>query len=107
MGFELVNTDGAVVLHSISTDREPEAWPQLKAGFNALECRIPAGVLNAGQYYVRPRFGRWGERFMAPDVAIVFEAHLNHLQTPHPQLPRSGVTLPILEWTALEVEESR
>ncbi len=105
MGFELVNTDGSVVLYSISTDSEPGAWPQLKAGFNALDCRIPAGLLNAGQYYVRPRFGRWGVRSVAPDLAVVFEAHPNHLETPHPQLPRAGVILPVLEWTAADVEE--
>jgi lipopolysaccharide transport system ATP-binding protein len=104
IGFELVNNDGAVVLYSLSTDSGPEAWPTLKTGFNTLDCSIPEGLLNAGQYFVRPRFGRWGERFTHPDESVSFETHMNHMVTPYPQLPRSGVTIPVLQWTAVEGE---
>jgi hypothetical protein len=107
MGFELVNNDGAVVLLSISTDSEPESWPRLKTGYNALECCIPSGLLNAGRYLVRARFGRWGERTAHPDESVSFEAYVSHAVSPQPQLPRPGVIIPILQWSTAEVEKGQ
>ena len=107
LGFELINNNGAVVLLSLSTDSEPEQWPALKEGFNAFECQIPPGLLNEGRYLVRPRFGLYGVgRLERPDEHVAFEAHINHAVSPHPVLPRAGTIIPILRWTAAEVEES-
>jgi lipopolysaccharide transport system ATP-binding protein len=107
LGFEMLNNDGAVVLFSMYTDAELQQWPQLVVGYNAFECRIPAGLLNSGQYFVRPRYGQYGIRLDRPDETVSFEAHVNHVVSPYPQLPRSGVIIPILQWTAAEVKEGQ
>jgi lipopolysaccharide transport system ATP-binding protein len=106
VGFELVNNDGGVVLMSLCTDSEPENWPKLALGFNAIECRIPAGLLNAGRYIVHPRYGIHGiHRVARPDDSVSFEAHVNHTVSPYPYLPRPGAVIPLLRWTSAEAQE--
>ncbi len=106
IGFELVNSDGAVVLWSIHTDGEPEKWPVLSVGYNALECRIPPGLLNGGRYLVRPRVGMYGaDRTLLIDHAVAFEAHMDHAVSPHAHLTRPGIIIPVLDWTSAETAE--
>jgi lipopolysaccharide transport system ATP-binding protein len=106
VGFELLNGDGAMVLFSLSTDSEPESWPQLVKGYNVLECHIPGGLLNAGRYLVRPRFWQFGVgRMSRLDEAVSFEAHMDHAVSPYSNWARPGAVIPILEWTAVEGEK--
>jgi lipopolysaccharide transport system ATP-binding protein len=108
IGFELVNGDGVMVLMTLSTDAPHENWPRIVQGYNALECQIPPAFLNAGRYLVRPCFSLYGLTHMArPDESVSFEAHISHLRSPYPHLPRSGTTLPVLEWTSAEVEKEQ
>jgi hypothetical protein len=104
-GFEIINNDGALLLWSLHTDIEPERWPKLKVGFNALECRIPAGLLNGGRFLVRPRVGMYGVgRTALVDHAVAFEAHMDHGVSPYGHFERPGVILPVFDWTAVEGE---
>jgi lipopolysaccharide transport system ATP-binding protein len=106
VGFELVNGDGVTVLISLSTDTEIESWPKVTEGYNILDCQIPAELLNAGRYVVRPRYSLYGLTYLArPDESVSFEAHVSHVRSPYPHLPRPGAALPVLEWTAVEGEE--
>jgi len=105
MGFELINGDGAIVLSSLHTDGDVEQWPQLSQGYNVLDCEIPAGLLNAGQFFVRPRWATYGRgKSYRPDVLVSFEAHRHHGNSPYTHVARPGVVNPILEWKVVEGE---
>jgi lipopolysaccharide transport system ATP-binding protein len=108
VGVELVNGDGVTVLVSLNTDTEHETWPRIVKGYNAVECQIPAGLLNAGRYLARPRYGLYGLTFLArPDESVSFEAHVSHVHSPYAHLPRAGVAVPVLQWRAAETEEGQ
>jgi lipopolysaccharide transport system ATP-binding protein len=105
VGFELMNGDGVSVLVSMQTDVEPERWPKLVVGYNVLQCQIPAGLLNAGRYLVRPRFSLFGaSKPNRPDGVVSFEAHMDHAVSPYGHEARAGVITPILQWTAVDGE---
>jgi len=106
IGFEMLSGDGAVVLWSLHTDTEPERQPRLKVGYNVLDCSIPPGLLNGGRFLVRPRIGLYREaRTTLVEETVAFEAHMDHALHSHGHFERPGAVLPILEWTAQEVEE--
>lgn len=105
VGFELVNGDGVTVLVSLSTDTEHGAWPKVVRGHNAVECQIPAGLLNAGRYLARPRYELYGLTYLArPDESVSFDAHVSHVHSPYAHLPRAGVAVPVLQWKTSEIE---
>jgi len=99
VGFDLATSDGTVVLRSYQTDIEPERWPELPSGRHTLECTIPPGFLNDGQYSILPRVSlhclRW---IVHTEAAVSFEAHLGHVVSPYAQFVRPGVVAPVLEW---------
>ena len=99
IGFDLASSNGSVVFRSLQTDLEPERWPKLVRGRNALECTIPPGLLNDGRYFVLPRvtlhYVRW---IVFSDAVVSFEAHLGHAVSPYAQFVRVGVVAPTLEW---------
>ena len=103
IGFDLATSDGTVVLRSYQTDLEPVRWPRLTEGRNALECTIPPGLLNDGQYFVLPRVSihcvRW---IVRGDAAVSFEAHRGHTVSPYTQTVRPGTIAPLLEWRLAE-----
>jgi lipopolysaccharide transport system ATP-binding protein len=106
VGFELVNGDGVTVLVSLNTDTEHGNWPKVTKGYNALECRLPAGLLNAGRYLARPRYALYGVTYLArPEESVSFEAHVSHVRSPYAHLPRAGVTVPVLQWMTSQTEK--
>jgi lipopolysaccharide transport system ATP-binding protein len=55
LGFDLVGSDGSLVLRSFHTDTIREEWPALHLGRNSIVCTIPPRLLNDGRYQVLPR----------------------------------------------------
>lgn len=99
VGFDLATADGSVVLRSYQTDIEPERWPKLVAGRNALECTVPPGLLNSGRYMILPRVSLHCTRWIVHEGAVVsFEAHYDHAESPYARFVRPGVVAPLLEW---------
>jgi lipopolysaccharide transport system ATP-binding protein len=105
VGFDLVTSDGAVVLRSYQTDLPRKKWPTLRMGKNRWACTIPRGFLNEGQYYVCPRIGiHFMYWIVNLDAVLGFEISLSHgvspLWTALGTHRRPGMVAPILAWNA-------
>ena len=103
VGFDLVSSEGAVVLRSYQTDLSPECWPPVLIGENEWRCVIPCGLLNAGVYYICPRIGMHSMYWIVNlDPVVQFEVVLDHGVSPLWNVlngrNRPGVISPILRW---------
>ncbi len=105
VGFDLMTSDGAVVLRSYHTDRAETEWPAAEPGRNTWSCSIPGGLLNGGTYCLCPRVGIHNVRWIVmADAVLQFEMILNHGVSPLwnslSGKSRPGLIAPILPWTA-------
>jgi lipopolysaccharide transport system ATP-binding protein len=103
VGFDIVTGDGVKVLRSYQTDMREGQWPHPVIGTNSWVCRIPAGLLNGGQYYVCPKISIHNVQWIVDgDAAIRFQVVLNHGVSPFwnslNENSRSGVIAPLLDW---------
>lgn len=103
IGFDIVNSEGVVVLRSYQTDLPPETWPVIELGQNKWYSEIPCGLLNAGVYYVCPRIGRHNAYWIVNlDNAVQFEVILTHGVSPFWNTlngsNRPGIIAPIFNW---------
>jgi lipopolysaccharide transport system ATP-binding protein len=105
VGFDLVTPDGITVLRSYQTDVAEGQCPTPAIGSNSWICRIPAGLLNGGQYYVCPKIGvhnaYWivdGEAFVR--FAVVLSHGVSPLWNSLTGGSRPGVIAPIFDWSA-------
>jgi lipopolysaccharide transport system ATP-binding protein len=99
IGFDLVATDGAIVMRSFHTDGDPDQWPPLHAGRNSLACTVPAGLLNDGRYYVMPRVSVYCVRWIVhADSVASFEVHRDPGLSPYALTSRPGTIAPTLAW---------
>jgi lipopolysaccharide transport system ATP-binding protein len=107
VGFDLISSDGIIILRSYQTDVPEEDWGGIKVGRNYFICTIPHGFLNGGVYYVSPKI-----KIHATSVWIVnldgvvqFEVVLDHGVSPLwnslDGSSRPGKLAPILKWKAL------
>jgi lipopolysaccharide transport system ATP-binding protein len=108
IGFDIVNSEGVVVLRSYQTDLAPEGWPKINLGKNKWRCEIPCGLLNAGVYYVCPRIGRHNTYWIVNiDNAVQFEIILAHGVSPFWNTldgsNRPGIIAPIFNWLSSNV----
>ena len=55
IGFDVVTPDGTTVLRSYQTDLAEGQCPVAEIGMNSWQCRIPAGTLNVGEFYICPK----------------------------------------------------
>jgi lipopolysaccharide transport system ATP-binding protein len=106
VGFDLITADGTIVFRSYQTDLPFEEWLAINMGINRWRCIIPAGLLNAGEYFVCPRLSihklYW---IVKQDMSVKFNVVLGHGVSPfwnsikdansHP-----GVIAPILKWVS-------
>jgi len=105
LGFDLVTADGTTVLRSYQTDQAEDAWPRQAKGVQQWSCRIPAGLLCGGEYFVSPRISIHNVRWLIVLEAVLqFEVILDHGVSPFwnslSGKSRPGVVAPILEWTS-------
>jgi lipopolysaccharide transport system ATP-binding protein len=98
IGFDLVSSDGSVVLRSYQTDAAQEDWPRLHVGRNSIACTIPAGLLNDGQYLVMPRVSIHNVRWIVNgDSVVSFEVARDAGRSPLIGA-RPGTIAPLLPW---------
>ena len=103
IGFDLINSEGTVLLRSYQTDLDSDRWIPLIIGKNNFICKIPASFLNSGIYYVCPRIGIHNLYWIVNlDAVIQFEIVLDHGISPLWNSlngkNRPGVIAPILAW---------
>jgi lipopolysaccharide transport system ATP-binding protein len=103
VGFDLLNSDGLVVLRTYHTDLPDRDALNLVLGSNTLECSIPAGLLNAGYYVVQPRIGVHGAEWLVQlDSGPTFRAVLSHGESSYwsvlDETNRPGCISPVLPW---------
>jgi lipopolysaccharide transport system ATP-binding protein len=103
-GFDLATVDGVVVFRSYTTDNAEESAPRLVPGRNAIQCTIPAGLLNTGRYVLHLRIGlHWTRWIVHLDDALVFDVVADHGESLFLNDPgRPGVLAPILDWAVAE-----
>jgi lipopolysaccharide transport system ATP-binding protein len=106
VGFDLINRDGVVVLRSLQNDRHQREWPPLSAGRNRLQCTLPAGLLNAGTYFVAPKVALHALSWILNgDAEVGFDVQMDHGESPfwNVESPEKfpGVIAPCLEWKAV------
>ncbi|MBI2775685.1 MAG: ABC transporter ATP-binding protein [Chloroflexi bacterium] len=99
IGFDLVSSDGGVVLRSYQTDASREAWPDLKRGRNSIDCTLPPWLLNDGRYLVMPRISIHNVRWIVNgDSVVSFEVDRDPGGSPLLG-GRPGAVAPILRWS--------
>ena len=103
IGFDLMTNDGITIVRTYHTDLPLENWPLIKVGKNKMHCKIPAGLLNAGCYYVCPRIGMHNMHWIINfDSAVRFEVVLDHGVSPLWNVlngsNKPGVIAPIFTW---------
>lgn len=105
LGFDLVNSEGVTAFRSYHNDQPPDAWPPLKPGVNRWRGTIPAGLLNAGIYYISPRICIHNTYWIVNlDAVVQFEAVLDHGVSPFWNSltagSRPGLVAPVHPWQA-------
>jgi lipopolysaccharide transport system ATP-binding protein len=103
VGFDLINSEGTVLLRSYQTDLDSDRWIPLTIGKNTFVCKIPASFFNSGIYYICPRIGIHNLYWIVNlDAVIQFEIVLDHGISPLWNSlngkNRPGVIAPILAW---------
>jgi lipopolysaccharide transport system ATP-binding protein len=99
VGFDLFSADGAMLFRSYQYDDEPGKWPEISLGHNCLECVIPPGMLNGGEYVVRMCVLQQDVKWIlngTPELA--FEVEFDHARSPFFLKLRRGVIAPVLQW---------
>ncbi|HJN42537.1 MAG: ABC transporter ATP-binding protein [Anaerolineales bacterium] len=101
VGFDLFSADGAMLFRSYQYD-DPDKWPELSLGSNCLECVVPPGMLNGGEYVVRLCVLQQDVKWIlngTPELA--FEMEFDHARSPYFFKLRRGVIAPVLPWRAV------
>lgn len=71
IGFDIVTPEGITVFRSYQTDLAEDQCPTLAAGSNGLQCTIPSGLLNVGEYYISPKFSIHNSYWIVNSDAVV------------------------------------
>lgn len=107
VGFELYSKHNILVFRSYNTDADEEKQPELKIGINTLRTKIPAGLLNAGVYFIVPSVHIYRVKWLINNDQrkIFFDVYFDHSNSltmslnNNGQALRLGVICPILETT--------
>lgn len=101
VGFDLATVDGVPVFRSFQTDVPALAAPPLRSGRNAVQCVIPAGLLNSGRYVVNLRVLLHWTKFIVHDTgSLYFDVIADHGEFENEGRP--GAVAPILPWESVE-----
>ncbi len=99
VAFDLTTSDGTMVMQCYQKDEDEENWPELQVGRNCVECVVPAGLLNDGQYLVMPKLLIHGLRWIVRGpAAISIEVHRVPGPSPYGRHKRPGAIAPGLQW---------
>ena len=107
LGVDIVSPSGEVVFRSFHSDTHPDRWLVPVVGPNRWRFKIPAGLLNIGNYLVAPRIARFGSYWICKDEpCLQFTMTLDHGVSPYWNAVQSrgnrpGLIAPILEWESL------
>jgi lipopolysaccharide transport system ATP-binding protein len=106
VGIDLLTSDGVFVFTSYHRDVADDAVPDFSVGRNAVRCTIPPGLLNSGRYSINLRVSLHNVRFIAMEESLLqFDVVADHGESSILQAQaRTGVILPVLDWTAVEPE---
>lgn len=100
VGFDISNSEGVAVFRTYQSDCAPSDWPKIKVGRNKLSCVIPAGLLNAGEFYINPRISIHKTKWIVQEDAVLrLETYMSHGVSPLWDV-RPGVIAPIIQWVA-------
>lgn len=105
VGYALYSSDGRQLYWSLITDSDESAWPVLDFGICRLRSRIPARLLNEGEYKLELMLGLHYREWLiepgrnAPSISLSIRGGLS--KSPYWISKRPGVFAPVLEWTAV------
>jgi lipopolysaccharide transport system ATP-binding protein len=103
VGFDLLSSDGGLILRSWHTDGTPDDWPPIRTGRSTLRCELPAGILNEIRYGVAPRADVHSSHWLVHgDEAIWFDVVKDHGDSPFLWGWSPGALAPLLDWTLAE-----
>ncbi|MCU1260528.1 MAG: hypothetical protein JWO80_3413 [Bryobacterales bacterium] len=101
IGFDILTPEGVTVLRSYQTDLAEDHCPILVEGTNSWQCTIPAGLLNAGEYYVSPKLSIHNQYWIVNDDPVIrFEVVTNRAVSSNRSL-RPGILNPVLPWESV------
>jgi lipopolysaccharide transport system ATP-binding protein len=93
-GFDLITPEGITVFRSYQTDLAEDQCPPITVGLNVLQCMIPSGLLNAGDYYICPKLSIHNSYWIVNSDAVVrFRVHPRGGESKRP-----GILAPELLW---------
>lgn len=103
VGFDLISSDGGVVFRSYQTDMPEIRHVVLELGINILRCKIPAGTLNDGVFFVAPKAGvHLQEWIVLQPPVIEINVALDHqgswFWNGLNKRTKPGVVAPVLNW---------
>ena len=106
VGFDLTNSEGMTIFRTYQTDMQPECWPRVDIGINRWRCKVPRGLLNAGEFLLCPRIGIHNASWIVHEDAVIrFRVDLKHGVSPlwhlASETSRPGLVAPILDWKSL------
>jgi len=100
VGFALYAEDNSLLFYSLQTDTDPDVWPEIRKGHNALICWLPARLLNEGNYRVELIVSlHWRCWFCQPGVnapAVTLRLRGGLSDSPHWLAARPGLLGPVL-----------
>ena len=103
IGFDVATFDGVTAFRTWQLDAPDAELPQLRPGRNALECTIPAGLLNFGRYAINLRSWLHNTSWIAHDDAVLqFDVIADHGESLYQDHSRPGVVAPALVWTVTQ-----
>jgi lipopolysaccharide transport system ATP-binding protein len=107
IGFDLKTTDGFIIMRCYHNDASEEQWPSIKIGKNIIECQLPPGLLNSGNYIISPKISiHCREWIISLDSLIVFKVILSHGVSAFWNVldgtNRPGAIAPIIPWHAID-----
>jgi lipopolysaccharide transport system ATP-binding protein len=108
VAFDLLTADGVMLFTSYHRDPVEERQPAFVQGRNAFRCTIPPGLLNTGRYLVNLRVSIHNRRWVAFEESVLqFDVIADHGESLFLNAQaRSGVIMPVLDWTAVEPTSS-
>lgn len=105
IGFALYGRDNQPMFWSYQTDMADADWPELRIGKNTLRTKIPAHLLNEGEYRIELVSSlHYKEWFYEPErnaPVLHFEVRGGLSDSTFYTLSRPGIIAPLLNWEVL------
>jgi lipopolysaccharide transport system ATP-binding protein len=106
VGFAVYTDGGDLMFWSLATDENPNNWPPIREGKNALLAWIPAHLLNEDDYRVELivslHFTQWLSQPGINAPAISFSIRGGLSESPFWMMVRPGLNAPILRFKQLQ-----